>query len=102
MAEEQSKRYYPKRLYTLNEALTFFREASVLRGPTQVEFARAAGLSGPNSSQVYYPKLADIGWIALLEPTRPLKGYVLTPAGERRYRELVAEEKRKGPTWSVE
>lgn len=87
---------------THNDALVVFREASVLRGPTQNEFAKAAGMPGYSSAQVYYPKLLDIGWIALLEPENPIKGYVLTPEGELRYRSLKPEGERKGPTWPTE
>lgn len=88
--------------YTVNDSLVFFRESSVLRGPTQSEFAATAGFTKPSASQLHYRKLEDVGWIALMDPENPLKGYVLTPAGERRYRELVTEENRKGPTWPVE
>ena len=83
-----------RRVLSPNDALIIFREASTIRGPSLAEFAAAAGAANGSSSQTSFSKLAD--------PDSPLKGYVLTPAGERRYRELVAEDKRQGPTWPTE
>ena len=85
-----------------NDALIGFREASVLRGPSMAEFAEAMGLAGTSSSQGVFLRLEEIGWIAKApEMTNHGTGYVLTPAGERRYRELKPDGWR-GPTWPID
>lgn len=88
--------------FTPTEALRIFREASTVRGPTQKEFAKAAGLANSSSSQVYYPKLESNGWIKPIDPENRRAGFVVTPSGERRYREVVPEGERKGAEWPTE
>ena len=88
----------------MTEALKMFREASVvvLKGPTQAEFSEVAGMATSSSAQAYFAKLEEVGWIKPVNPANRKVGYVLTPSGERRYREVVPEEDRKGAEWPVD
>lgn len=99
---------------SLNQALIDFRETSEmlpatrgrrskrsrLRGPTLERFAQRAGLRGKSSAQQRFARLVEVGWIVRREDAEARQpAYVLTPAGERRYRELVPLEERVGPEW---
>lgn len=88
----------------VNEGLKGFRELSRLRGPTMKEFAEAHDIAGVSSAQGVFSRLMNLGWIA----PESVEGssrvvYVLTPSGERRYRELVPNpEDRRGPEWPTD
>lgn len=85
----------------MDEALIGFRELSSLRGPSFSEFTRAFGMKGRSSTQSVYERLRERGYIT---PSPVEKGsYLMTPAGELRYRELIPDPNaRVGPEWPIE